>query len=455
MLSNLNTKSLKLNQNEDSLRPVDLEEFLPQIDWWVTIGGLIFLAIFGATIALVSILKYKVAIKAPATVRPVGELRIVQAAVEGKIESIQIKGNQKVVKGDIVAYIDDSRLQTQKSQLEGNIDRTQLQLAQIDAQLQATAGQFAAETDRNKGTVASAIAELSRIQRDYQDKLITTAAEVKETEAAVELAKEEMTRYQQLANTGAITQLQLKEKEAAFKTALARIEKAKAALNPSQAGVEIAREQIFQARAEGKATLSTLNKEREQLIQQQIEIQNQLSRDQQELQQIETELKGTVIRASASGIVQELNLRNPAQLVRPGDVIAQIAPSEAPLEIKALVASQDIDKVETGRKVQMRVSACPYPDYGTLKGTVKTISPDATTSQTSQSNNANALSETGSFDEAKTAYNVTIKPESLYLDAAGKKCSIRSGMEGRADIISKEETVLTFILRKARLLADF
>ncbi|MDJ0573238.1 MAG: HlyD family efflux transporter periplasmic adaptor subunit [Pleurocapsa sp. MO_192.B19] len=452
MLSNINAKSLEVNRNEDSLRPVDLEEFLPQIDWWVTIGGLIFLAIFGATIALVSILKYKVAIKAPATVRPVGELRIVQAAVEGKIESIQIKGNQKVAKGDIVAYIDDSRLQTQKSQLQGNIDRTQLQLAQIAAQLQATAGQIAAETERTKSSVASAIAELSRIQRDYQDKLITTAAEVKETEAAVELAQEEMTRYQQLANTGAITQLQLKEKEAAFKTALARLEKAQATINPSQAGVEIAREQIFQAQAESKATLATLNKEREQLIQQQIETQNQLSRDQQELQQIETELKGTVLRASASGIVQELNLRNPAQLVRPGDVIAQIAPSEAPLEIKALVASQDIDKVETGRKVQMRVSACPYPDYGTLKGTVKTISPDATTSQ---NNSANVLSETGNFNEAKTAYNVTIKPESLYLDAAGKKCSIRSGMEGRADIISKEETVLTFILRKARLLADF
>lgn len=282
--------------------------------------------------------------------------------------------------------------------------------------------------------------------------MVTTEAEVKEAAAAAELAKEEMTRYQQLADTGVIPQLQVKEKEAAYKTALARLEKAQAVLNPSQAGVEIAREQIFQARAQGKATLASLNKEREQLIQHEIETQNQLSRDRQELQQIETELEGTIVRASASGIVQELNLRNPDQLVSPGDVIAQISPSKAPLEIKALVSSQDIDKVDLGRKVQMRVSACPYPDYGTLKGTVKTISPDATTPQ---GNGVNTLAETNSLDEAQTVYNVTIEPETLSLNAGDKKCAIRSGMEGRADIISKEETVLTFVLRKARLLTDF
>lgn len=451
MLSNLNAKSLDVNTNTDSLRTVEPDEFLPPISWWTTMGGLVFLVIFSAAIALVSIIKYKVTIKAPATVRPVGEVRIVQAAAEGTISSIEIKENQKVKKGDIIAHVSDSRFQTKKNQLQGNIERTQLQLTQIAAQLQATEGQIAAETDRINGSVASAVAELSHVRRKYQDSLVTTKAEVKEIEAAVELAREEMNRYQRLANTGAISQLQIKEKQAAFKTALARLETAETALNPSQAEIEIAQEQIFQRRAEGRASLAALNKEREQLIQQQIEVQNQLSRDRQELQQIEIELEDTVIRASASGTIQELNLRNTQQVVRPGDVIARIASSEVPLEIQALVASEDIGKVETGRLVQMRVSACPYPDYGTLQGTVKTISPDVVTSQ---SGNVNNLSAGDSFDEAKGSYKVTIKPKTLSLSSPEGKCSIQSGMEGRADIISKEETVLTFILRKARLLTD-
>lgn len=451
MLINPEAKSLDPNRDKNTLCPVNPDEFLPRIDWWLTVGGVVFLTIFCAIIALISVLKYKVTIKAPATVRPVGELRIVQAAVEGKIESIEVEENQQVDRGDAIAYIDDSRLQTQKNQLQDDIEQTQLQLAQIASQLEVITKQMVAETKRIQGSIASAVAEHSRMQRDYQDKLVTTASEVKETEAAVELAKEEMSRYQQLADTGIITRLQVKEKEAAYKTAFARLEIAKAALNPSKAGVEIARQQIFQAEAEAEATLATLNKERKQLVQQQIEMQNQLSRDRQELQQINNELKGTIIRATASGIVQELSLRNPEQIVSSSDVVAQIAPGNTPLEIKALVASQDIDRVRTGHKVQMRVSACPYPDYGTLHGTVMAISPDASNPQNKE---ATASPDTGSLNQPKSTYDVTVRPNSLALNASGKSCTIRSGMEGRADLISKEETVLTFILRKARLLVD-
>ncbi len=34
----------------------------------------------------------------------------------------------------------------------------------------------------------------------------------------------------------------------------------------------------------------------------------------------------------------------------------------------------------------MRVAACPYPDYGTLKGEVKAIAPDAVSSQKNDAN---------------------------------------------------------------------
>lgn len=51
-------------------------------------------------------------------------------------------------------------------------------------------------------------------------------------------------------------------------------------------------------------------------------------------------------------------------------------------------------------------------------------------------------------------YEVTIEPEGLSLGRETRQCSIKMGMEGRADIISKQETVLQFFLRKARLIAD-
>jgi|GEM_PF-5545765 hypothetical protein len=51
-----------------------------------------------------------------------------------------------------------------------------------------------------------------------------------------------MKQYQQMGNRGAIAILQIKETRQAFKAAVARVEQAKAGLNPSDANVAIAQE---------------------------------------------------------------------------------------------------------------------------------------------------------------------------------------------------------------------
>ncbi len=444
--------------NSEFLHVVTPDEFLPPIGRWTTLGGLALLAAFGTAITLATVLKYKVTVKSPGIVRPTGELRIVQAATEGTVKRIDIKANQSVKKGDVIAHIDDSRLQTKKNQLTGNIEQRKKQLSQINAQLLAIDGRITAETDQLKRIIAAARAELRLNQRNYRDRRITTIAELEKAEAALELAQEELSRYQKLANTGVIAQLQIKEKEANVKTSIARVKKLRTYLNPSNAEVEMAREKIAKARAKGEATLAKLKQERQGRVKRRIEIQNQMSSYSQELQQIATELENTIVRAPTSGEIQELNLRNVSQMVRPGEAIALISPSNTPLEIKALVASGDIAKVEVGQKVQIRVSACPYPDYGTLNGTVSFIAPDATMPQNNSTSSFNSSLSRG-IPPAQTSqggiYNVIIQPDSLVLGTGEQKCQIQSGMEGKADIISREETVLTFLLRKTRLLTDF
>jgi multidrug efflux pump subunit AcrA (membrane-fusion protein) len=103
----------------------------------------------------------------------------------------------------------------------------------------------------------------------------------------------------------------------------------------------------------------------------------------------------------------------------------------------------------------MRVSACPYPDYGTLKGVVSQISPDAVTPQGDRSNSStNAQSAEPNQDRGKAFYPVVIKPAKNSLGQHNERCALQLGMEARADIISQEETVLKFVLRKARLISD-
>ncbi len=267
-------------------------------------------------------------------------------------------------------------------------------------------------------------------------------------------------RYKTAAAAGVISlnqleeaQLEVEQQQQAMKAAIASLKRVKAALNPSNSEVAIATERLAQEEAAGKVTLASLNQEREALLQQRIEITKNLERDSRELQQVEIDLSQTLITATAEGIISKLSLRNPGQTVRSGEEIAQIFPLDAPLEVKALVSPSDIGKLEPGQEVQMRVSACPYRDYGTLKGAIGQISQDTIKTQ---SNNA-ISSQNASSNKTNGAtgfYEVTIEPENLSLGRGKKQCSIQLGMEGRADIISREETLLKFLLRKARLIAD-
>ncbi len=499
---------MQSHSNSEFLPPIQENDFLPSISRWTTFGVPFILCVMAIAIPLASVAKYKVTVKAQAFVRPAGELRVVQAATEGSVMRISVKENQVVKKGDVVATIDDSRLQTKKSQLQSNIQQANLQLVQINAQISALNNQIAAETTRINRSVASALAQLSGRQREYRDRHITTVAEVEEASANVRIAQEELhkafadlrsaqanlsateaslgaarskrNRYEGVAKLGALSRDQLEEAQLSVQqqssaveaqlsavaaqkqtikrqqqevsAAVARRQRITAALNPSNAEVAIATERIAQEKATGEASLATLDKERLALIQQRIEIQKQLERDASELQQVEIDLSLTTITATADGIVSKLNLRNPGQTVRAGEEIVQIVPSNAPLIVKAAVAPQDKSKLKQGQNVQVRVSACPYPDYGTLKGKVKTISPDAIAPT---ANGATAVAPTTSAISKTNAvgafYEVTIEPESLFLGRGKNQCSIQLGMEGSADIISKQETVLQFFLRKARL----
>ncbi|MEH2423140.1 MAG: HlyD family efflux transporter periplasmic adaptor subunit [Nostoc sp.] len=458
-----------VSQSNSVLLPqAEENDFLPPLGSWTTIGSVITFVTVIIAVAVASVTKYKVTVQAQASLRPAGELRLVQAATEGPVMRIFVKENQVVKTGDAIATIDDSRLQTQKSQLQSGVGQIKLQLVQINAQIHALNNQLIAETEHSNRVVAAAEAELSSRRRDYQDKQITTVSDVQEASANVRAAtaglraaETKRNRYESVAKVGALSQDQFEEAQLAVRqqeqtldATKAKLQSLQAALNPIPAEVAMAQERIAQEKATGQANIATSSKERNALIQQRIEMQKQFEHDSRELKQVNIELKETIISATADGVISKLNLRNPGQTLRPGDEIAQIVPTSAPLVIKAMVGTEDKSKLKPGQNVQMRVSACPYPDYGTLKGKVKSISPDAFFPPANNGAATNSPTVASTAKGTAAFYEVTIEPQGLSLGRGNKRCSIQMGMEGRADIISKQETVLQFFLRKARLIVD-
>jgi multidrug efflux pump subunit AcrA (membrane-fusion protein) len=486
------------------LEPVTPTQFIPPIRRWVGIGGIVMVSSFAAAIGLSTILKYKVTVQAPAVIRPVGELRLVQSTLQGSVLSIAVRENQVVKKGDPIATVKDLRLenklQTKLNQLAGDSRKAKQQLQAIDAQISASDRQSVAEIDRTNRSISGIESELNRAQRDYRDKQITTQAEVAEAEANWKAARREQRaaeielkvaeanlkslqasyqsaftrsqRYKTAGTAGAISTNLLEEARLtteqqaqaivaqqatilkqqqivarngeAVTAAAARSQRTQAALNPSKSDSISIVQKIAGEQANGKAAAARLQQDRLKLLQQRVEVANQIATNDREIAQITTELQPIPILAPVSGTIQELSLRNNLQVVQIGDRLAQIIPTGTPLNVKALVAISDISNVKIGQTVQMRVSACPYTDYGVAAGTVTEISADAKSIEKSPAQQSQTAANSG--------YEVTIEPTDLSLKRGRNTCQIRAGMDGRADIVSKEETVWQFMLKKARLL---
>jgi multidrug efflux pump subunit AcrA (membrane-fusion protein) len=486
----------------ENLPIVKSEEFLPRISRWTSLGGLLMMATVGLSLFLAGVTKYRVTVASAGIIRPTGELRLVQTAIAGEVLQILGKENQIVKKGDVIATIDNSEVKTKQDRLEIKIQQVQPQLTQFDTQIQQIDRQILAEIERYKISMAADRGKLILSQRNYQDKQITTTAAVREAEANIRSAQNErqkaqaqlksiqadlrstqaslqsafakQSRYQKVAKLGAISQDQFEEAKLAYQqqeqkvqaqkgtieaqqqtiaqlqqnvlAAQAKLESLKANLNPTNAEIAIASENIAQDKAIGKSAIAVLNREKESLIQKKSELDRQLAQDKRELQQIVLNLRQAKIIATEDGIIAKLNIRNSGQVVRLGEEIAQIVPSNNPLTLETTVSPAEIGKIKTGQRVQMQVSACPYPDYGTLGGIVSQISADTIKPQ--------SLPEPAVLPTAKppiSAYKVTIKPNSLMLERGQKKCAIQLGMEGKTEIIAGEETFLWFLLRKAGL----
>ncbi|MEO0432148.1 MAG: HlyD family efflux transporter periplasmic adaptor subunit [Cyanobacteria bacterium J06656_5] len=433
--------------NPAALGEVIPADFLPPIHRWQRLGGLAGVITLGTALVLSRIITFRETVKAPVIVRPQGELRLVEAAVPGRVSQIVVQENDWVNAGDAIAYLDATRLQNETVQLQTSALQTRHQLEQIDYQLQSLEQRRVATRERTQGSLRAATAELTLAQKQLRERQLVNQTDLRQLQTEIDLAQENVNRYRQLVEQGAISISQLRDYEVALAAALANFEKASVTAHPSQADVTIAQQQIIQTQAQGSATLAQLQQEANTLEQQKSNLLNQLNKIQQDLAQTEADSALLVLRAPVSGIIQTLGLRNHNQVVALGAPIAQIAANDEPLIAKAWVNSKDINTLELKQAARLRISACPYTDYGTLEATVQSISPDTLSPQALPNEIATMASE-GLYEGL---YEVTLQLSQATLRTDTLACPLQAGMTGQADILTREDTILKIVGRKLRL----
>lgn len=436
-------------------------DLLPAVSHWMRWGGLAIASSTILAIGLAAVTPYSVTVRADVMVRPVGESKQVEATTSGTVVDITATENQQVQAGDIIARLDDSRLQTRQQQLRTQLEQGKRQQQQIDAQIQTLQQRLQIERDRIRPALRSGQAELRQAHRTHQEQSMTATTSLTEVEADLRAeqahlaaAQLNVKRYQGLSAQGAVAHIQVEEaqlsvrqRQEAIAAIQAKRQRLRAALNPSPAVITIAQETIHQMQSGHEDAIATLTQEKEALVQQRVVLQQQYRQDQQDLRQADHERQQTQIVAPVAGTLFQLQLRNAGQAVAVGDAIANIAPQDALPTVKARVTSTEISRLQVGQIAQLRITSCPYTDYGTLKAVVKHIAPDVTASQFPNGSSTTALPQTA-------GYELTLKPEEFAVAQGDRHCQLQAGMVGTADITTEEESVLTFVLRKVRLLLD-
>jgi hemolysin D len=165
--------------------------------------------------------------------------------------------------------------------------------------------------------------------------------------------------------------------------------------------------------------------------------QNRIAQLKSEIAALELGLAHTTIAAPLDGIITELAIRGPREVVQAGQQIAAIAPAGVRLLVEAQVPNQDIGLLEKGLPAKLKFDAFPFQDYGVVPGTVIDISPDAQTDE-----------RLGSF------YKVMIAPQRTEVVAKGKTIQLRPGLTVTAEVVTERRSVLSLILEPFRKLRE-
>jgi membrane fusion protein, adhesin transport system len=147
------------------------------------------------------------------------------------------------------------------------------------------------------------------------------------------------------------------------------------------------------------------------------------------LKKFEDSLKRTVIRSPINGVIKKLYLVTKGGVLKPGDTIADIVPSDERLIVEAHLSISDIGYVQKDQKVFLQLPTSDARKYDKLPGKIINISPD-----------------TFSDKNGRTFYNVLVESERNYFQSGDQKYKLYPGMVLLAYIHINKRTVLEYLV---------
>jgi len=369
-------------------------------------------------------------VRAEGRIIPSTRAQLVQHLEGGIVRDIRVREGQSVKAGDILLSLSSSQASTDVQQGRNRVDVLKAQQARLKAEAEgAMAPMFSADIpDAQKDLERAAFRERSEKIRaeqsalrqqisQRQSELAEAQNRVKNLASEVDVARKQLGVMEGLYRKGAASQLEWLDAQGRLQRLTTTQGDVSSSIPRLQAaiGEQTSRlnESTSRFRAEARAELAQISAEINRF---QLNITNDSDR-----------VARNDVRAPLTGFVNKLNFNTLGGVVRPGEVVLEITPSEGPLAVEARVRPDDRARLRPGLSTRVLIGAYDYAVFGALEGEVVEVSADTLVDEKGQ-RYYRVLIQTGQAQGA-LAHQV-----------------ILPGMTARADIVAGQRSVLSYLL---------
>lgn len=347
------------------------------------------------------------------TVRAQGQViassrtQVLQAADGGVVTDIRVSEGQTVKQGQLLALLEKDRADAGVEDAAAKLAAQEAALIRLKAELTHPSS---AEANPQTPTFPDSLTRqhpqfVAAQQGLYRQRKTALDAETHALDRAITLAKDELALHQRLFKSGDV------------------------------AKVEVMRSERQLIDLEGKRR-AVLDKYRSEASHEIAKIEEERAASHARLNERQSILKHTEIRAPMAGIVKYVRITTEGGVLRQGDELLQISPADEDAVIEIKLNPADIGQLRTKLTAGIRLDAFDSSIFGTLNGELTYISPDTLSEQGPNGQPQIYYRAHVRVDWSQTPANTRIQPQDL-----------KPGMTATVDIRTGTRTVLAYLFK--------
>lgn len=366
---------------------------------------------------------------------PDGRIKVIQPMESGVIRAIHVIEGQRVTQGQLLIELDPT---IKQADAESTSRALSIHVTSKERLLGELNGSNMSGTERATGETPG---ELERLQQqlrtsrelEYRAKEDAQKLVVAQRQKALKAAEANLIRLEKLCSI-------IRQQEAAYRAMsekgyiakMSFLDKQKELFTTEQE-MQAQKDVVDQARdglEESKKTLVALQREREKMILSDIlESEKNISTAEGEVIKAKRKLELEQLCSPVDGTVHGLSLYTIGGVATPAQPVATIVPDGTPLIVECSVPNKDIGFVKVGQEAEVKLDTFPFQKYGTVKGRVRSISPDA-------------------FEDEKLGpiYKSKVELGELSLTVDGKEVPLAPGMSLSVEIKTDRRRIIEFFL---------